>query len=400
MNLHWTAQFAILSFAALEWALGGYAMAPAAERPRTPDVAAEQTAAQEWRLDGDRLLVTNLIGHVTVGSTTESQIVVRARLGGANADALQVKVEEGSDAELHVIFPLREHRNYVYPEMGQRSRTQFRGWDPRSRSGAIQRLFESLRDRRIEVRGRPWGDAIEAWADLEVLLPQGKAASVRLGVGRIDAAEVRSALDLDTRTGDVTARDITGDLSVDTGSGDVAAAVVRGNVNIDTGSGDVEAEGLEGRSVRIDTGSGDVTARNVRATEVDIDTGSGSVDATLVQASGLRIDTGSGDVAASEITTDAAEIDTGSGSVTLDLVAMGAGLYEVDTGSGRVRVTLPANPSARIRASTGSGGIDLDLPTAKITRLSRSHVALEVGDAAADVVIETGSGGILIRARS
>ncbi|MGH7545133.1 MAG: DUF4097 family beta strand repeat-containing protein [Gemmatimonadota bacterium] len=398
MNLHLTAQYAILAFAAAKWALAGSVVVPAAPATSSP---AEAIAApvQEWTIAGDRILVTNLVGRVTVGPASGDRIVVRVRLQGKDSARLKVQVEEGGDAELHVVYPLDEHHRYVYPEMSAGSRTQIGEWRPKSRSSGLQTMLDAMSGRKVEVRGRAWGDALEAWADIEVLVPQGKPGTVRLGVGRIDAAGVRAALDLDTKSGSVAANDIAGDLLIDTGSGDVTARGVRGNVDIDTGSGSVDAEDLEGDGVIIDTGSGMVSARGVKARRVDIDTGSGSVDATRIETLRLVIDTGSGEVNASEVRTANAEIDTGSGSVELDLVGMGLGRYLVDTGSGGVRMTVPADVSARIRASTGSGGIEVDLPAARVFRMSRNNVSLEVGGGESEVIIDTGSGGIRISAR-
>lgn len=397
MNLHLSAQYAILAFAAAKWALAGSAVAPAGP---TPSSSAAAAAVQEWTIPGDRILVTNLVGRVTVGPASGDRFVLRVRLQGEHAGRLKVQVEEGGDAELHVLFPLDEHTRYVYPEMSAGSRTQFSSWHPRSRSSGLQRLLDGLSDRKVEVRGRAWRDAIEAWADVELLVPQGKPGTVKLGVGRIDAAGVRAALDLDTKSGAVSASDIVGDLSIDTGSGDVTARGVRGDVSIDTGSGSVDAEDLEGDEVVIDTGSGEVGVRGVKGRRVNIDTGSGSVDATRIETLSLVIDTGSGEVTASDVRTANAEIDTGSGSVRLDLVGMGLGRYLVDTGSGTVRMAVPADVSARIQASSGSGGIEVDLPAARVFRMSRNNVSLEVGGGESEVIIDTGSGGIRITARS
>ena len=399
MNLHLTAQYAILVFAAAKWALAGSAAVPAVPASSaSPEATA--AVAQEWTIAGDRILVTNLVGRVTVGPASGDRIVLRVRLQGKDSARLKVQVEEGGDAELHVLYPLDEHARYVYPEMRAGSRTSFSEWRPKSRSSGLQQLLNALSDRKVEVRGRAWRDAIEAWADIEVLVPQGKPGTVKLGVGRIDAAGVRAALDLDTKSGAVAVNDVVGDVTIDTGSGDVTARAVRGNVNIDTGSGSVDAEDLEGDEVIIDTGSGEVAVRGTKARRVDIDTGSGSVDATRIETLSLVIDTGSGEVTASEVRTANAEIDTGSGSVRLDLAGMGLGRYLVDTGSGGVRMTVPADISARIRASTGSGGIEVDLPAARVFRMSRNDVSLEVGQGESEVIIDTGSGGIRISARN
>lgn len=405
MSLHWAAQYAILVFATANLALRGFSLDPADggagfERGEATAAAPAPPAAQEWTLEADRVLVTNLVGRVTLGYTTGDRILVRGQLRGADSEKLRFSVDEGADAEFHVLYPLADHRKYVYPELGRGHRTQIGEWKPRSRASGIKELLRFLTGRSIQVRGRPWSDAIEAWADLEILLPDGKHAEVKLGVGPIEAAGVRAPLSLDTRSGPVTVRDITGDIRIDTGSGRVAAQTVRGDLSVDTGSGSVEVEDVEGGDVVLDTGSGGVDAREVRAGRLEIDTGSGSVDASRVQARELVIDTGSGSVRASEIRAESAEIDTGSGSVTLDLAGMGPGRYLVDTGSGGVTLAMPRDASARIRASTGSGGIHVEIPAAQLFKVSRREVSLQLGDGRAEVVIDTGSGGVRIRERS
>lgn len=397
MSLHLTAQYAILIFATAEWLLPARPI-PLDSAPVGMDRAATPVV-QEWTIAGDRILVTNLVGNVTLGAGTGDRFVVRVRLQGKDKDKLQVQVEEGGAAELHVLYPVGEHQRYVYPEMSAGSRTQMGAWRPEARSSALRRMLEAISDRKIEVRGRPWSDAIEAWADVEILVPPSKPAGVKLGVGAIDASAVRASLDLDTSTGAIHATDITGDVILDTGSGSVTARGVRGDALIDTGSGSVQAEDLEGDEVVIDTGSGDVSVQGVKARRVALDTGSGAVNAVRIEAEELVIDTGSGDVTTSEVRASDAEIDTGSGAITLDLAAMGPGQYVIDSGSGRVTVFVPADASARVQASTGSGGIELDVPAARVSRLSRNEVSLEIGKGEAEVVIDTGSGGIRIARR-
>ncbi|MBI4514098.1 MAG: DUF4097 family beta strand repeat protein [Gemmatimonadetes bacterium] len=337
--------------------------------------------AQEWTLQGDRILVSNLVGHIKVGAATGGRIIVRVQAQGADAERLRFEADEGGRAQFHVVFPLEDHRRYVYPEMGRGSSTTIGWWPPKDRTSLLEAFLGHLTGERIEIRGRPWDDALEAWADVEILVPEGKPAAVILGAGSIEAAGVRSSLDLDTRSGPVSVTDVTGDVMIDTGSGHVRARSVHGDLGIDTGSGSVDVEDVIGARVSLDTGSGRVEARGVEARRLVIDTGSGSVRAD-------------------EIDAKRANIDTGSGSVHLDLVGMGVGDYVIDTGSGGITLRLPPSASARIEASTGSGGIDIGVPGARVRRLSRDEVSLELGDGRARVVLDTGSGGIRIVQRS
>jgi hypothetical protein len=334
-------------------------------------------AQQEWSFEGDRLLVTNLIGEITVRGHDGSRIVIRAEPGGSDAQLLDYQIKRGGEAEFHVVYPLGEETHLKAPA-GYRGRTEFRleGWV--QQSSFLRDAYSDISDReKIRIGG---GGDLEAWVDLEILVPRGVASRIKVAVGEINASDVEAAVDLDTHSGRVTAKNISGDTRVDTGSGSVEVATIRGSLDVDTGSGSVEASDVEGEMLRVDTGSGRVTVEGARVSRLEIDTGSGSVRT-------------------SNIETDNAVVDTGSGSVTLDLAGMGSGRFVVDTGSGGVTVNLPADASVRIRAETGSGGIDLDVPNAMLRKMSRDSVELEIGGGQADMEIDTGSGGVKIRTR-
>jgi hypothetical protein len=341
-------------------------------------LAARPAEAQnEWSFEGDRLLVTNLIGEVTVRGHDGSRIIVRAQPGGDDANMLDFQVKQGGRAEFHVVYPFRESLSYSYPNRrGGSTETRVENWV--DESSFMEDLYSGVSGRdRIKIRGS--GD-LEAWADLEILVPRGVESRIVVAVGEIRASNVEAALDLDTHSGPVSAENIRGSTNIDTGSGSVVAKSITGNLTIDTGSGSVEAADVEGDDVRIDTGSGRVTADRIRGRDLEIDTGSGSVRTT-------------------EIYTTSSLIDTGSGSVTLDLMQLGEGRHVIDTGSGSVTITMPADASVRITADTGSGGIDLDIPNAMLRRVSRDHIELEIGGGDATMEIDTGSGGITIKTR-
>jgi hypothetical protein len=341
-------------------------------------LAARPALAQnEWSFDGDRLLVTNLIGEVTVKGHDGSRIMVRAQPQGDDARLLDFQVKQGDRAEFHVVYPFQQSLSYSYPERrGGSTETRVENWVDESSFMEDLHSGVSGRDR---IRIRDSGE-LEAWADLEILVPRGVESRIVLAVGEIRASNVEAALDLDTHSGPVHAENIRGSTNIDTGSGKVVAMSITGNLNVDTGSGSVEVSDVEGDDVRIDTGSGAVTADRIRGRELKIDTGSGSVRTT-------------------EVYTEDSVIDTGSGSVTLDLLQLSTGRHVVDTGSGGVTVTIPANASVRIIADTGSGGIDLDVPNAILRRASRDHIELEIGAGDAALEIDTGSGGVKIRTR-
>lgn len=334
-------------------------------------------AQQEWSFEGDELLVSNLIGEVTVRGHDGRRIVVRIRPGGDDAGVLDYQVKKGGKAEFHVVYPLSESRDFRYPRMsGGQTNIRVGSW--RRASSFMEDLYSGVSSReKIEIRD---GGGTEAWADLEILVPRGVATHIRLAVGKIEARDVQADVFLDSYSGPVRAENIHGETKIDTGSGAVIARAIRGDLNVDTGSGSVDVSDVEGDDLVIDTGSGRVSVEGAKARKLKVDTGSGSVDA-------------------SEIDVDDTLIDTGSGSVTLDLARMGQGKHVIDTGSGSVTVRLPEDVSSRIIADTGSGVITLDVPNAMLRKLSRDHVELEIGGGDAVLEIDTGSGSISIQTR-
>ena len=182
-------------------------------------VAAAGEFEREFTLEGDRLEVWDLIGAVELepGRGDDFQVLVRVRGEDADEDLIGFAVDEGRTARLVIEFPLDEHRRYVYPELGRGSSTTMSAddWGRGRDSGWLAGLF----GKKIRISGR--GSGLELWCDVTIRVPEGKAAAVRTGAGRIDAAGVRGDLDLDTASGPVTARDQEGDLLIDTGSGSV-----------------------------------------------------------------------------------------------------------------------------------------------------------------------------------
>ncbi len=342
-------------------------------------LASQSGAAQEeFSFEGDELLVTNFVGEITVRGHDGSRIIVRARTGGDDGDMLDFQVKQNGSAEFHVIYPLGESTRFVYPRR-RGGHSQFNLSSFTRESSLLDDIYSEFSSRkRIEINDG--GRGLEAWADLEILVPRGVASRVKVAVGEIRANDVEADLDLDTHSGSVEVENITGDTRVDTGSGQVTARRIRGSLDVDTGSGRVDVADVEGDEIRVDTGSGSVTVDGAKARRLEIDTGSGGVRTT-------NIDVGN------------SLIDTGSGSVTLDMVQLASGDHVIDTGSGSVTIKIPSDASVRIHAETGSGGINLDVPEAKLRRMSRDEIELEIGAGNASLRIDTGSGGVTIESR-
>ena len=319
-------------------------------------------AAQEYSLSGDEVAIYNLAGTAEIVRGSGSEVIVRVRRGGDDAAQLEVEIDRiGGREALRIVYP---DSRIIYPELGRRSETTVR-------VGSDGTFNGNRRGDRVTIAGS--GRGVEAWADLEIMVPVGTSLSVYLAAGATDA------------------RGIDGDLTIDTGAGRVTAMDITGSLNVDTGSGSVEVRNVTG-DVLVDTGSGSVEINDVRGDEVNVDTGSGGVDGNGISAERVNIDTGSGGIELANVRAPDVYLDTGSGSVRVELLQDVDNL-EVDTGSGSVTVTLPSDAGAEIDIETGSGGIDLDFPVT-VRRASKDHVVGRVGDGHGRIHIDTGSGSI------
>lgn len=320
----------------------------------------------------DHLVVNNLIGEIQVRGHSGSSFEVVVKVGGRDGSHQNIKLRTGDD-ELSVVFPVDEERNYVYPRMGRNSSSTF---TPDRNESWLAEVLDGLLGRRIKVSGS--GSGLEVWADVEIFVPNGASLRVNHGVGAVKAEDTEGGLELNTRSGSIRASNVDGNLTFDTGSGEVIVETARGSLGVDTGSGSVDLIGCDCDTVDVDTGSGGVKLRDVRSSTLKVDTGSGKIDAAGVTA-------------------DSANLDTGSGSIKLQLDGMGDGDFRLDTGSGGITLALPAGASADVRASAGSGGVDLDLDEPiELRTKERDEVSFVIGGGDADVVLDTGSGGIRI----
>lgn len=362
-------------------------------------VAAPATEFQRtFTFQAREITVSNFIGAVRVEPTSGNEVRVVVDVRGKDADPRRIEFQEQRDAgaRLTIRFPLKDTHRFVYPEM-RGGRTSISIDDDHPDRDWFSQLIASALSDRIEVRGRPWRDALELWADVVVQVPSSQRATVQLGVGSIEARDVQADLRLRVRSGPVRAEGVRGELDIDTGSGSVEAARVQGDLHIDTGSGGVEIAGVrDAKRIAVDTGSGSVQVSDVAADALSIDTGSGGVDLDRVQVDDLTVDTGSGGIEGSEVGADRGKLDTGSGSVRLELVRMGHGPFDVDTGSGGIRLRVPPNISASFAVDTGSGDIDTDLESITLSKMSRGRARFRVGDGDASVNLSTGSGSVQV----
>jgi lia operon protein LiaG len=328
-------------------------------------------------LKGDSVAVYNLVGELRVEAGSGSDVVVEVQRGGE--DAAQLEIQSGA-------LNGRETLRIIYPDDVITLPDWGRGWNTTLRvrddgtfgdHGRWHRRGErrdrwSREGREVRITGR--GDGLEAYADLRVTVPKGKAISVNVGVGKAFVSNVE------------------GNIRVWVASADVAADRTRGTLHIETGSGNIDLRTASGE-VTLETGSGDVTVSGMQGSRLDLETGSGNVTVTDGKAGILNIETGSGDIDASGSSGDEIALETGSGNVDVTLTAAFRSL-SIETGSGDVTLKVPPTVGAQVDLETGSGDIDLGGLTLQVRRIEHDHVSGTLGDGKGRLSVETGSGNV------
>jgi DUF4097 and DUF4098 domain-containing protein YvlB len=338
-----------------------------------PSLVSAQT--ERRNLSGSSVAVYNVAGRMTVEQGSGSDVVVEVTFRGRDASRLRLETGDvrGVNA-LRVIYP---NEDIVYSDAGFRRGSATFDVDNDYTWGSTDNTRSGDR-RRVRVKSS--GNGVEAWADIRIMVPNGRALDANLAVGELSANNVDADLSLDVASAKVSATAIRGNLDIDAGSGgiDVRDANVS-DLNLDTGSGSVRLNGITSRRCSVDTGSGGVTADNVSCDNVDIDVGSGSIRLDRVRAPDVRV-------------------ESGSGGVDISLTSAFRSL-NIETGSGSVTIAMPENIGANVQISTGSGSIDSDFPV-QMNRIERHAMRGRIGNGDATIQVDTGSGGVrLVKAR-
>jgi hypothetical protein len=330
--------------------------------------AAAHAQGERYTIHG-AAAVWNVAGTVRVVAGTGSDVVVDVVRRGRDAGKLRVATGEvrGRDA-VRVVYP---NDDVIYPEMASsRVRTRVRSDGTFGGNGGF---FSS---NEIEVRSS--GRGTEAWAEVTVSVPAGRALDVHLVAG------------------DATVSNVEGDLMIDVDAATVSTERTRGRLVVDAGSGRVRVAGAQG-DVDLDLGSGPVDLRDVSASRLKVDGGSGSLTGANVASPSMDLDLGSGGARLANVSTRDLKLDSGSGTVDLDL-ATDVDDVRIDSGSGSVTLHVPSTLGASVDIDTGSGGIETDVPI-QVTRKERDHLTGSIGDGKGRIVIDGGSGAVRILKR-
>lgn len=337
-----------------------------------PIAARTLTAQAERRtLSGDRVAVYNIAGELTIERGRGRDVEVEVTRRGA--DASQLRIETGTVRGIPTLRVIYPDDDIVYD--GGRERSRWGRTQSRIRDDGTWGSGNWSNGRQVTVRSS--GRGLEAWADIRISVPDGQTLDAYLLVGELRAT------------------DVDGTLSLDVGAARVTAERIRGLLDVDAGSGGVVLRDIQSRQLTVDNGSGGVTFNDVRSDVCNLDSGSGGVTGTNVSCDRLDIDIGSGGVRLDEATLGTVTVDAGSGGVSLGM-RQNPRSVAVEAGSGTVTLTMPSSLSASLDISTGSGGISTDFPV-RTSSVERSRLRGTVGDGAARITIENGSGGVRLR---
>ena len=340
--------------------------------------AAAQTPQTRYVLKGDSVAVYNLVGELRV-EPGSGDVVVDVTRGGADAAKLDIQSGPLRGREtLRIIYP---DDQISLPDWGHGWNTTLRVRDDgtfgdesfdHDRRGRWGRADWGGGSHEVRISGR--GRGLEAYADLRVTLPAGKAIALHLGVGKAFISNVDGTIRMSVASADVAADRTRGTLRIGTGSGTIDLRTASGDVDLESGSGDITVSGVNGTALRLETGSGSVTLTDAKATSVHVETGSGEIEATASSGDELSFETGSGDV-------------------DVALTATFSTLH-IETGSGNVTLKVPPTVGAEVDLDTGSGDIDLGGLTLQVRRVEHDHVTGTLGDGKGRLSVETGSGNV------
>lgn len=205
---------------------------------------------------------------------------------------------------------------------------------------------------RVEVDVRTEGGILYAHASWPVAGLMGTSARAALYVQAPPHLAVRAK----TGSGSHRVWGWQGPLDLTSGSGSIAVegAAATGPVYLQSGSGSLRLEGYAG-SIAMRSGSGSQRLTATAVTDLEMRTGSGRLQADVALRPGSRVD-----------------LETGSGSVNLALAGPTGAQLDLRTGSGRITITGETAFSGSRRATA------------------------TLGDGAAEVRVQTGSGSIRV----
>lgn len=195
--------------------------------------------------------------------------------------------------------------------------------------------------------------------DFFVTVPAESSADITASTGRIEVADLKGNVTIDSDFGDVTVKNIEGALSLENSSGTI----------------DIHELDAAGEDVKIAAGFGGIKLEHVRGGDITVRSSSGKLEFTDVHAGGdFFAESDFGDISYKNGSSESLTVQSSSGKVTLSDVAVDAALtiscdfgelvldqafagsYHLDSNSGSIVITGAKN---RIKAHTDFGSITI-----------------------------------------
>jgi hypothetical protein len=330
-------------------------------------------SGQRVELSEARVEIYNAVGTVALRSTSGHAVTVTATAQGSDGSQLAFETDhDGALGRFRVVFP-DVNRIAGPPEAGGRGSNDLE----LRRDGTFGDDHNRRGDRnRVRIGG---SSGLQAWAAVEIGIPDGANVKVHLAVGRANAENVNGNITIDAWSANAEANNIAGDWLFDSGSGDVIVRGMHGTLRVDTGSGNAVLSDLSGDPVRC--------RHRFRQRRRHL----------TCRWTAFRFDTGSGDVRISNLVAPEGLVDTGSGDANLEFTGGRIDDLSIDTGSGNVDLTLPFAVDARVSIDPGSGDTRVQRTDAMFERRDDDETVLKFGQAKGRVRIDTGSGDVAIR---
>jgi putative adhesin len=207
----------------------------------------------------------------------------------------------------------------------------------------------------------------------ELTVPEATRVRSRVGSGAQTIGHLRGAVD------------------VISGSGRIRIGQIDGDVQAMTGSGSIDVEGAGGE-LEARAGSGSITA--VAHGPVVAETGSGRIELTQTSSAGIDAKTGSGGIA---ITGARGVVRARAGSGRIRIEGQPLQGWDLHTGSGSITMRVVGETPFNLDAHSSSGRIESSHPVNAVGASERRRLRGTVRGGGAQVLLETGSGGISIQ---
>ena len=249
----------------------------------------------------------------------------------------------------------------------------------------------------IEVRGT---DGSEVLVEIEKRGPTREAVDEL----RVEATQEGRRIDVEvkrpSREGTVFG------INVSTSAKLIVSVPKRSGVLARTGDGAIRIEGVEGK-LELRSGDGSIHVSEVKG-ELVLNTGDGSINVDHAEGR-LTLETGDGGVNV-EGNLSVVRMHTGDGSIVYraDSATRMEDDWDISTGDGSVSIYLPAGFNADLEAHTGDGRIRNELGIAADRNVERDRdsddrdrrtLRGKIGEGGKRLRVQTGDGGITLRAR-